>query len=62
MASPTKEDMLLIPFSSVSLILVRNSVRFLIFAKSKISFISDFVLRDGSSRKSGALPLGIPAL
>ena len=63
MASSAKEDMSLILFSSVALILVHYSVRFFIFAKGEIFFISDFVLREGSSTKSAdASPLGIPVL
>ena len=49
MASSAKDDMSLILFSSVALILVHYSVRFFIFAKSEIFFISDFALREGSS-------------
>ena len=49
MAASAKEDMSLILFSSVALILVHYSVRFFIFAKSEIFFISDFALREGSS-------------
>ena len=48
MASSTKEDMSLILFSSVALILVHNSVRFFILAKSEIFVFSDFALRESS--------------